>query len=237
MGFNFCGIALSLPSETFRFDILKMSINKRGLVDYVVSQLNVFFPDSNKTENKIILSYIDKVLERVEYCFSFVNNRYFFNGKSILFNHLHADQYAMFLYFLSHALFKEEGKQDICTKIFYLNKCLHSIDAFYEVELPDIFLFVHPVGTVLGRGKYSNYFLVYQRCNVGSNKEIYPTLKKYVSLHPGASILGNCLVEKNCKISAGSLLMDTSLEENSIYIGNPDNYKIKESTNKIEIWK
>lgn len=184
-----------------------------------------------------MLRNIDKVMERVEYCFSFVNNRYFYDGKDVTFNHLHAYQYAMFLYLLSRVFYQETANTAICKKIFYLNKCLHGIDAFYEVDLPDISLLVHPMGTVLGRGNYSNYLLAYQRCGIGSNKDIYPSLGEYVSLHPGSSILGNCTIGKNCKISAGSLLIDRSLEDNSVYIGTPENYSIKKSHKGLDIWK
>ena len=37
---------------------------------------------------------------------------------------------------------------------------LHGIDVFFTVDLPDIFLFCHPLCTVLGRAQYSDYFLV-----------------------------------------------------------------------------
>jgi serine O-acetyltransferase len=118
-----------------------------------------------------------------------------------------------------------------------LNKYLHGIDAFYEVELPDIFLFVHPLGTVLGRGTYSDYFLVYQRCGIGSNHDVYPVMKEFVTLRPGSSILGNCIVEENCTIAAGSLLLDKNLGENTLYIGNPRDYVIKTNSEILPIWK
>ena len=68
--------------------------------------------------------------------------------KSVLFNHLNSDQFSTFLYFyLIHAL--QEKNKNICDKIYYLNKTLNSIDLFTtEVAMPDIFLLVHPVGTV-----------------------------------------------------------------------------------------
>ncbi|MGI6649712.1 MAG: hypothetical protein ACOX5W_11890 [Bacillota bacterium] len=142
----------------------------------------------------------------------------------------------MFLYFAANTVYKDSNQLELATKIFLLNKYLHGIDAFYEVELPDIFLFVHPLGTVLGRGNYSNYFVVYQRCNIGSNHDIYPSMGENLIMHPGSAILGNCKVGDNCRIATGSLLLDMDLEANSIYIGNPSNYSIKKSEARPSIW-
>lgn len=216
---------------------MEISLSQSDLLDYLVCQLKTFFPDKKDIQKDEIRKNFDEIIQRTEFCFSKVNNKYFKDNSSIIFNHLHTDQYAMFLYFASNTLYRNNSDLELCTKIFQLNKFLNALDVFYEVELPDIFLFVHPLGTVLGRAKYSNYFLVYQRCNIGSNHDIYPSLSEHVSLHPGASILGNCKVEENCKISAGSLLMDSNLEKNSIYIGNPNKYKIKTSKKINPIWK
>jgi len=214
-----------------------MSLGKAALGNYVASQLNVHFPDNNPVGPELLESYIQDVLEWAEYCFSFVNNRYFLDGDQVLFNHLHADQYAMFLYMLSHALWKERADTSLCEKLFYLNKSLHGIDAFYSVVLPEIFLFVHPLGTVLGKATYANFFMVYQRCGVGSNKGIYPELGEYVTLHPGASVLGNCRVGRNCGIAAGALLLDASLEDNTLYIGNPLSHITRTCNEKPAIWR
>ena len=100
-----------------------------------------------------------------------------------------------------------------------------------------MFLFVHPIGTVLGRANYQDYLLVYQRCGVGSNHDIYPTLGEYVSFHPGATILGDSNIGKGCKISADSIILDKNLEENSIYIGNTIKHTIKPISSVSQFWK
>lgn len=53
---------------------------------------------------------------------------------------LYSDQYAMFLYLLSNTIHRRTDWQSLCDKLFFLNKALYGIDAFYEVEFPDIFL-------------------------------------------------------------------------------------------------
>lgn len=195
----------------------------KSLCLYISGQVNNFFPDDNKVSSGFLESCLPQVLKRVEFCFSHISDRYFFDGERVLFSHLHGDQYGMFLYFLSNTLYRMGEDKSVCAKLFALNKTLHGIDAFYEVELPDIFRWVHPMGTVLGRGSYSDFFLVYQRCGIGSNKGLYPRLGKYCSMHPGSSILGDCSVGDHCELGAQSLLLDNSLEDNVLYVGTPGN--------------
>jgi serine O-acetyltransferase len=216
---------------------MEISLTKSALAEYIKCQINNFFPDRQKIGTDQLKRHVDYALQRAEYCFSHINSKYFSDESGrTFFNHLNGDHYAMFLYFLSHTLYNNSGNPILCDKIFQLNKLLHGIDAFYQVILPDIFLFVHPLGTVLGRAKYSDYFLVYQRCNVGSNKTIYPKLGKYLSLHPGSSVLGNCNVGENSKIGAGSLLLDKGLPANSLYIGNPRDFVIKTELLHSDFW-
>ena len=206
---------------------MKTSLTNYSLSCYLSAQLNTFFPDKNQVTQSLIEKYISYAMQRVEHCFSKINNKYFFDGKNVIFNHLHSDQYAMFLYYLSNTIYKQKGDLGLCSKIFLLNKTLHGVDAFYEVALPDIFLMIHPIATILGRGDYSDYFLIYQRCGIGSNHDIYPKLGKFLSMHPGSSVLGNCLVGDNCTLAAESLLLDNNLANTSLYIGNPKDYYIK----------
>src|SRR5437588_860224 len=83
---------------------------------------------------------------------------------------------------------RQVGDPRLAACVYGLNKALHGLDVFYEVELPTIFAFQHPVGTVLGRAHYSNYLLVYQRCTVGSTLSgESPTFEPGVVLFGGSS--------------------------------------------------
>lgn len=155
---------------------VRMTLSHDQLASYVTRQVNRLFDDGQPVLEDDVLALMPQALGRLEHCFAHINNKYFFDGTSAVFNHLHGDQYSMFLYFLCNTAYNAGANFGVPTKLFLLNKLLHGIDAFYEVELPSIFLFVHPIGTVLGRGKYADYLLVYQRCGVGSNHDIYPTL-------------------------------------------------------------
>ena len=218
---------------------MQLSLNQKQLCEYICNQLNTFFLDYDSVTEKNLMSFLTDSIERLEYCFSKINNKYFFDGKSTIFNHLNGDQYAMLLYFLSNTAYvnKRSSKDiNLASKIYLLNKALHGIDAFYEVELPKIFLFIHPLGTVLGRASYSDYLIVYQRCGVGTNKDSSPTLGKYLTLHPGSSILGESNIGENCSIASDSLLIDRDLKDNSIYYGNPGNNRSRTNEMYNKIW-
>jgi serine O-acetyltransferase len=219
---NIGGITTSLPEV--------------GLSSYIKSQINNFFPDEDIVTKNEILELLPSAFKRLEYCFSKINNKYYFDGSNILFHHLNGDQYSMFLYLMSHEAYKNSAN-NLAAKIYLLNKTLHSLDIYYEVELPSVFMFVHPLGTVLGRAEYADYLLVYQRCGVGSNHEVYPKLGKYTTLRPGSSILGNAKIGYNCTFAAESFLLDKDLNANSIYYGTPKNFSIKESKILPSIWR
>ena len=103
--------------------------------------------------------------------------------------------------------------------------------------MPSIFLLVHPLGTVLGRGLYQDYFMVYQRCGIGSNHDIYPSLGRNVTLRPGSSILGNCNIGDNVAIAADSLVLDSSVPSDSVYFGNPRVHWTRLKTSPESIWR
>ena len=65
---------------------------------------------------------------------------------------------------------------------------MHAVDAFYEVQLPDVFAVQHPVGTVLGRANYSDYFICYHNCTVGANLDNdYPSFGRGIVMYGGAA--------------------------------------------------
>ena len=216
---------------------VRMTLDHGSLASYVTRQVNRLFDDGQPVLEDDVRYLLPQVLSRLEHCFVHIDNKYFFDGTSAVFNHLHGDQYSMFLYLLCNAAYKAAAPSGLPAKLFLLNKSLHGIDAFYEVELPSIFLFVHPLGTVLGRGSYADYFLVYQRCGVGSNHDIYPTLGPFTTLRPGSAVLGRCTLGRNNTLAAESLLLDHDLSNDSVYIGNPKDYVIRPVKETPTIWR
>jgi serine O-acetyltransferase len=216
---------------------IKTSLTAHQLADYVVTQINTYFPDPSPVSVDDFRDALPEALARMGHCFAQVDNKYFFDGTAPVFSHLHGDQYAMWLYFLSNELFRQGGDAAICSKLFLLNKALHGLDAFYEVALPSVFLLVHPLGTVLGRGNYSDYFVAYQRVGVGSNRDIYPTFGPHVTLRPGAAVLGNSLIGANCQIAAETLIIDKTIDAGSLVMGRPGAQIQKPNPAPYPLWR
>lgn len=198
---------------------MKMTLQPDTLAAYTARQLATFFPDG-ETAAGTLTPFVARALERVEHCFSHIRAKYFFDGTQAVFNHLHTDQYAMYLYFLANTIHREQGDPALASKVYALNKALHALDVFYEVELPEIFCLQHAVGTVIGRAKFSNYLFVYQRCSIGGNLSLaYPTFGEGVILFGGSSVLGRCQVGSNCWISAGTTILDQSVKADAVVFG------------------
>lgn len=216
---------------------VRSTLNLQGLAELASAQVNFMFPDGSRIAAAELLPSATRALQRLEHCFAHIKNKYFFDGQQAVFDHLHGDQYAMWLYFLSNQLYLDGGVPATSKKLFLLNKALHGCDIFYEIALPSIFLLVHPLGTVLGRASYQDYLLVYQRVSIGSNHNIYPQLGRHLTLRPGSSVLGQARVGDHCNVAAESLVLDRDLPDHSLYIGNPREYIIHHRELVQTIWK
>lgn len=216
---------------------VRSSLDPAGLAAYAGAQVNAMFPDPHPVSDDELVPAVRGALARLEHCFTHIDNKYFFDGEQAVFNHLHGDQYAMWLYLLSNELHRQGGAASTCSKLFLLNKALHGVDAFYEVELPSIFLLVHPIGTVLGRGTYSDFFVAYQRCGVGSNHDVYPSFGRHVTLRPGSAVLGACVIGDHCQIATESLILDRDLPDHTLYIGGPGTATLKPQYKPYPLWR
>lgn len=200
---------------------MKSSLDKDGLCRYVAGQVNRLFDDGRKISPRALAKYMPGTVDRVVHCFSHIRRKYFFENGSAVFNHLHGDQYSMFLYILCSEIHRRKGPEDAASKIFLLNKALHGIDAYYGIELPSIFMFVHPLGTILGKASYSDYFVIYQNCTVGSNEAgVYPSFEGPALLYAKASIIGDCRIGGDCVLGAGASVIDTHIPEKRVVLGS-----------------
>ena len=152
------------------------------------------------------------------------------------FEHLNSNHALIYIYWLSHASHRlSDGLNSLPTKIFLLNKALHSVDIYYEVELPALFFCEHPVGTVLGRATYGDNFFFYQNCTVGGSirngQVAYPKLGKNVRMYSGASILGDARVGDNVTLGAGATVKNESVGPNVVVFGQSPNLVIKPLAN------
>lgn len=171
------------------------------------------------TALKIDKRIVDFALQRLENCFSRIRLKYYSAGGEVVFNHLHGDHFAMYLWFLANSSWQLGGEEETPTRLSLVNKALHGIDLFYNVQMPDIFLLVHPTGTVLGRARYSDYFVVYQNCTIGSDGFSYPTFEGSAILYSGSSVIGDSRVGDNVVFGANASIVRQSVPANSRVTG------------------
>ena len=198
---------------------MQLSLDRNDLALYVRKQFENLFPDGADLSD--LPRFVDAALARVEHCFSRVRLKGFFANGEARFSHWHCDQYAIFLYYLANSAFRERPGHPIADKAYALNKALHALDAFYEVELPDVFAVQHPVGTVLGRASYADYFICYHNCTVGANLDNdYPSFGRGIVMYGGSRVIGKTVVGGNSFVSTGAIIIDGgALDADSILHG------------------
>lgn len=212
-----------------------LTTTKETILALLNKQLDNCFIIS-EVERANVTKHIDETLAACEVNFSHSTNKYFnAENNGILtskFSPYHSVQWMIFLYYLSHIVYKTESSGELCDKIYYLNKIMHSVDLFYAIELPEIWSAEHPLGTVMGRAKYSNGFFFYQGCTVGGTKDkegniYYPEIEENVRMYSNSSILGRCHIGAGAQIGAGTIVKNQDVPAGSIVFGQSPNLIIK----------
>jgi serine O-acetyltransferase len=211
---------------------MRLSIPAGEIAGYLARQLSNFFPDGELTAADCGRS-VDGALERLEHCLGRVKDKYLPQGVQPYFNHRHTDHYAMLLYLVGNTAMRLGEPAALCEKTYALNKALHAIDAFYEIELPEVFFFQHPVGTVLGRAHYGNFFVVYQRCTVGAKDRVYPTIGEGVVMYGGSAIIGDCTVGRNVWLGAGTVVMGEDIPDDSAVFAQSPHLVVKSTSRSV----
>jgi serine O-acetyltransferase len=197
----------------------------RGLVRRQLDNLFVF---DAANEGAVLDRAIDVTFERSMNCFSHIRNKYYRRDGQPRFDPFHSGLYSIFLYFLSNAISNMgPERHSLADRVYYLNKALNGVDLYHEIELPEIFFLEHPLGSVLGRARYSNYFSFSQNCTVGNNRGVYPRLGENVSMMSGAKVLGDCDIGSHVILSANCYVKDTSIPSCSIVFGSSPDLVVK----------
>ena len=206
------------------------SLDDNDLATYVSAQLNNFFPDNQKIDSRYLLPHVTIAMSRVFDCHRNIRKKYYAEGDHTLFNHLNGDHYAMFLYILSNTVYRSGNDESLASKLFLLNKALHGLDAFFSINLPEVFLFVHPVGTVIGNGVFGNYFAIYQNCAVGATPDGgYPTFGEGVLMYAKSSVLGGCTIGDNVVFGANAFVLSVDVPSDKTVVGVFPELKIREN--------
>ena len=211
-------------------------MNADEILTVTIHQLENNFLLSDDEKSAIFTSPKD-YFEQTVLCLSESRNKYYTNvkqGGGV--NPFHANSYCVFLYWMSH-WFSVHNQKTIADKIYYMNKMLNSVDLYHEVELPEIWLCEHPLGTVIGRGKFGNRFFFTQRCGIGHNKGIYPVIGNNVRMFFDSKIIGNSHIGDNVVVSATAYIKDQDVPDNVIVFGQSPNLIFKPNTVEDSVWK
>ena len=207
---------------------MHMDIGKDELLQYVDKQL-----ENLLIYNESVKQYLDTAINRSQKCFVKTKNKYYHDANGdVNFSVFHSGQYSIFLYYLANTVFQIGNNTLLANKIYYLNKILHSVDWYHEIVLPEYWGVEHPLGSVLGRAKYSNGFFVYQGCTVGGNKGAYPVLDENVILYSNSTIIGDTHIGKNVIVSTGTIIKDENIPDNCLVFGRSPDLIIKQKDTK-----
>lgn len=164
------------------------------LLDYVFNQINTLFPDNNFYDKKTFLPSLIESLKRLEKCFQYVT----IPGHHIdenVFSHLHSDQHTQFLYFFANTVWKNGLDETFSKKLINLIRYISGMFVSYKCNLPDIFIFYHAVGSVIGNAEYSDFLVIFQNVTINTgdriNGKLTPKIGKGCFLAAGAKIIGN----------------------------------------------
>jgi len=198
-----------------------LSLEKADLYDYVKNQLNYFFPDKYVFSGQDTAAAFELALERCEECFKVITlGGYHDNKGNVLFSHLHGDQYATFIYYLSNSLWNYSENKVLCDKLLALNRALHSIFISYKNNMPEHFVLAHPIGTILGNASYSDYLVVFQGVTVNTSQDdngnSAPVLGKGLFLAAESRIIGNQPVGDYVSLGVNAMVYQQSIPDNSV---------------------
>ena len=183
------------------------------------------FPGQDSVFNNL-KSVVYEALERTEQCFAPIILPGYRREGAPYFNHLHGDQRASFNYFAANSAWRRNDVE-LATRFFLLNKMQNGLVCMYDTIMPDIFLLIHTVGTVLGKAQYANYFVAYQNVTIGTEAGREVCFGEHVTVYGGSMVLGATSVGSGSVISAQSVLIDESIPENSVVAGRRGSLLIK----------
>jgi serine O-acetyltransferase len=169
---------------------------------------------------------LDRALERTQACFERIILRGYRRDGIPYFNHLHGDHSAVLYYFAANSAW-QLGDMELAARFFLLNKMQNALVCMYDTALPDVFLLIHTVGTVLGKATYGNFFVAYQNVTIGTEDGRSPILGEHSVVYGGSMVLGSTDLGRGSVVSAQSTLIDASIPPNSVVAGRSPELLVK----------
>lgn len=133
----------------------------------------------------------------------------------------HYSQSALFLYRLARAAFLA-GDEATADRIYFLNVAQSSCDLYHAVDLPIRTHCDHPLGSVVGRGRFSpsSTFVFADGCGIGNNWGIYPEVDGRLILSSRAAVIGRTTIRGTVVLARGATLIDAGLVEDCAVFGS-----------------
>jgi serine O-acetyltransferase len=209
---------------------MHLTIAASDLARYLDRQIRFLFPDGARHSTRQV---VDRALEVCEFRFSRVRLASYCDRIGPKFNHLNSDQYASFIYECSRVAFAEIGDLRLAEKLFFLNKALNSIVCMYDTRLPDVFLLIHTVGTVIGKATYGEELVVCHGVTVGTDRGNAPVLGSGVVLFGGATVLGASELGNDVSVAAGALLRNRSVPSAHVVAGRDPGLVVKPAKRRL----
>lgn len=203
---------------------MRTTLPPEELGGYLKSQLQRLFPDGRPARLRKI---VRRALERVEYAFERIVLPGYSDRGEATFSHLHGDQYASFLYFAANTAWREHEDVPLASKIFLLNKALNGIVIVYDTILPDVFVLMHTVGTVLGKAQYGNYLVAAQNVTVGMDRGETPVLGERVVLYGGSVVIGRAQVGDRVTIATNATVRGQDVPSGHVAAGASPNLVVR----------
>lgn len=210
-----------------------VSLSLADLERYVLALVAQHFPDGYRPAYPLA-PLVDQALERTLFSFSHIHRKYYREAGHTCFDHMMGDHFAVFLYYLGNTIWRQTGDTALPTRLFYLNKVLHGLDLFYSIAIPDIFMVVHPLGTVLGNARYGDYLVVYQNVTVGADEAgIYPRFGEGALLYAKSTVIGDCTLGNDVVLAANAMLLNTDVPPNTVVVGHYPHHRLLPSRESV----
>ena len=209
---------------------MRISLSHEDLTSYLKTQLGAAFPDRGRLR---LGKVVRRALERVEYSFSRIVLRGYSDAGEATFSHLQGDQYAAFLYFAANSAWREAEDVPLASKLFLLNKALNGIVIMYDTQLPDVFVLMHTVGTVLGKANYGNYFVAAQNVTVGMDRDGTPSFGERVVLYGGSVVIGKSNIGDRVTIATNTTVRGETVPSGHIAAGTSPDLSVKPATRDV----
>lgn len=209
---------------------MRTSLAPRELRAYLAAQLEHVYPDGRRHDVAFV---VDRALERVEHAFARIVLRGYSEDGVATFSHLQGDQYAAFLYFASHSAWRDREDEELASKLFLLNKTLSGLVCMYDTVLPDVFVLMHTVGTVLGKATYGNFFVAAQNVTVGTDRGQAPVFGERVVLYGGSTVIGAARIGDGTTVATNAIVRGEDVPPGSVVAGATPSLVVKQASREV----